>query len=84
MAPHRLFRSSRQDDAARFVPGHSRAVLDGDDAWRMQVVKHVSRDDLLPLKFSLDHVMKQGIYASCSIGEIQIDRQWRIKARCGR
>jgi aminoglycoside 6-adenylyltransferase len=43
------------------------------------VVKHLSRDDLLPLKFSLDHVMKQGNLRIMLEWRMEIDHQWEAR-----
>jgi aminoglycoside 6-adenylyltransferase len=43
------------------------------------VVKHLSRDDLLPLKFSLDHVMKQGDLRIMLEWRMEIDREWNAR-----
>jgi aminoglycoside 6-adenylyltransferase len=43
------------------------------------VVKNLSRDELLPLKFSLDHVMKQGSLRIMLEWRMEIDHQWGVK-----
>jgi aminoglycoside 6-adenylyltransferase len=43
------------------------------------VAKHLWRDDLMPAKFSLDHVMKQSCLRAMLEWRIEIDYQWSLK-----
>jgi aminoglycoside 6-adenylyltransferase len=43
------------------------------------VAKHLWRDDLMPAKFSLDHVMKQGDLRTLLEWRIEIDHDWSLK-----
>jgi len=43
------------------------------------VAKHLKRDDLMPAKFSLDHVMKQGSLRTMLEWRIEIDHQWSLR-----
>jgi aminoglycoside 6-adenylyltransferase len=43
------------------------------------VAKHLWRDDLMPAKFSLDHVMKQGSLRAMLEWRIEIDHQWSLR-----
>jgi aminoglycoside 6-adenylyltransferase len=43
------------------------------------VAKHLRRDDLMPAKFSLDHVMKQGSLRAMLEWRIEIDHQWSLR-----
>jgi len=43
------------------------------------VAKHLWRGDLMPAKFSLDHVMKQGDLRTLLEWRIEIDHNWRLK-----
>lgn len=43
------------------------------------VAKHLKRDDLMPAKFSLDHVMKQGSLRTMLEWRIEIDHQWLLR-----
>ena len=43
------------------------------------VAKHLWRDDLMPAKFSLDHVMKQGALRTFFEWRIEIQHDWSLK-----
>jgi aminoglycoside 6-adenylyltransferase len=43
------------------------------------VAKHLWRDDLMPAKFSLDHVMKQGGLRTMLEWRIEIDHAWSLR-----
>jgi aminoglycoside 6-adenylyltransferase len=43
------------------------------------VAKHLWRGDLMPAKFSLDHVMKQGDLRTLLEWRIEIDHDWGVK-----
>ena len=43
------------------------------------VAKHLRRGDLMPAKFSLDHVMKQGALRTLLEWRIEIDHDWALK-----
>ena len=43
------------------------------------VAKHLWRDDLMPAKFSLDHVMKQGGLRRMLEWRIEIDHEWSLR-----
>jgi aminoglycoside 6-adenylyltransferase len=43
------------------------------------VAKHLWRDDLMPAKFSLDHVMKQGGLRRMLEWRLEIDHDWSLK-----
>jgi len=43
------------------------------------VAKHLSRDDLMPAKFSLDHVMKQGDLRTLLEWRIEIEHNWSLR-----
>jgi aminoglycoside 6-adenylyltransferase len=43
------------------------------------VAKHLWREDLMPAKFSLDHVMKQGSLRAMLEWRIEIDHEWSLR-----
>jgi aminoglycoside 6-adenylyltransferase len=43
------------------------------------VAKHLWRDDLMPAKFSLDHVMKQGGLRKMLEWRIEMDHEWSVR-----